>query len=531
MAKLFKFQDLEQPERHDYEPVRTAISSDACTLIVGSNKSQIHVYKRNGSTDTFSLSRHKFSRHSSTSTLTALALEDAGVHAASGDETGALYIWRTDDPNVFLLRKFKVGSIKSISVSRQFLLVSCYDAVKKKGVMALIRKGLNMHDEWNVVKRWDGNFSSCTVSEHGKPLNPHVMYYKCDEIVHEQKPYDSCADKITPLKEMHPWCMRRNIATGLLVFIILVERKMLLWAPNAPNSKESLLQFDLSSDENLKINNSLAMSSVVTSAIYLACIYDGKVHVIKTRRIKDIVEESDNISIDGKGKLNLKSVSGTKIIRNKDTSDPKTVRDVLTEHVKNPGQGMKLSGLPTTDSDRTEKSSKDLGPVSMVPDIISEGSLDRKCADSTDISSTESRNKETFVGFDSTNDAAENEREKRSSQELQGDLPVEVVENLLPKSEIVEEDEEISKPAVLDANSTRYGFEVISQDNKDNGKILKVEKNGANTEGANTHLTPTKIEKEVIHDISDGSSQKYQNEQENILIDEAINQDKFWKLF
>lgn len=118
------------------------------------------------------------------------------------------------------------------------------------------------------------------------------MYYTKGKVVYEKNPTQESETSIIYPQASPPWCMRRNNSTAsLLVFGILTQRCLLLWAPQVVSSNENPMAFKLSSKESLRINQSLVISSVVSSTMFLASIYDGKVHIIRARRTKDLEKE------------------------------------------------------------------------------------------------------------------------------------------------------------------------------------------------------------------------------------------------
>lgn len=104
------------------------------TLIIPNSKSKIQIYQRHGAADQFEISGTTYQEHSDSIEITALDLQDAGIHAVSGDSEGSLHVWRTDSPDSNVQKKFKTGNVVSVAISRQFILVSFLDDKPRKDV-------------------------------------------------------------------------------------------------------------------------------------------------------------------------------------------------------------------------------------------------------------------------------------------------------------------------------------------------------------------------------------------------------------
>lgn len=523
MAELFKFQELGgRYSSTNVSPKVVALSSNALTLIVSDNLNNIQVFQRHGPADPFIFSGNEYSKHKEFGEVTALSLQDVGVHAVSGDCQGGIHIWQTDSPNFNVAKKFEYGRVVSVAVSRQYVLASFYDEKSQSGVMQLIKKGYNLDDQWVSVKKFEGGFfSRCAISEHGKPIVPHIMYYTERKIVYEENPRPGTNSTVSYQQQTPPWCMQRNTATAdLLVFGIVSQRRLLLWAPQVPCNDENPMIFKLSSKDSLRLNQSLVMSSVVSSAMFLASVYDGNVNIIRARRTRDIEREKQTENeITGKRVPDQKKPTTGQ----EEQEGNKTVLQILSEHVKDPTKPLELENIEDVKTEKTEsemggKLSQDNvelnspGPLSVV-DSHSTGNAVFTNSNAGNFSNETDEN-----GIIVTQGGEDNCRNKqlssRNSLEI-SQVEKEVAEGREVGSEGISEnvnDINIYKGAIGDSRSNNDVEDTVCHDG-----------NSRDFEGAD-------LVEEVEKTIADDAL-LLDEERKELNPEEIMRQDRFWSLF
>ena len=289
MTELFKYQEISF-ESSDNIPKLTAISCNALVAIVSTSNNIVRVLQRNAVDEVFRVSEKTFDSHDSD--ISAISVQEAGTFAVSADINGNIHLWRTDSPNNSISYKYEYGSVTCISVSTKYILATFQHKVTGKGKMILIDKGLNMDDNWTVVRELEEECSPCTIAEHGNIANPQIVYYRSPFIVHEQNPLSPMAKTNKLSVEAKPWCMRRNTATRhLLVYEILIDRNVFLWAPMKSSIQENPTVYRMESKDELKINKQVSMSAVASSKIVILSSFDEKLYVIDMRRSDDIRNE------------------------------------------------------------------------------------------------------------------------------------------------------------------------------------------------------------------------------------------------
>lgn len=266
-------------------PIASRISNDARVLIVARSDNTVQVYSRPALTDSFEKTDETYTQHQAK--ITALAIQDGGAQAASGDADGNIHIWLTSDATQFTISQRDQGAVVDLAISEHFLLVSFKGKAGGGGCMQLISKGLNVHDELTIVKKYEGGkYSKCMLSERLKLHELNVAYYHNQTVTYERNPQNDTTEVFDPLEGAKPYCMFRNVACrGTVAIASIVQGYLMLWAPKKPAVEKLNPQFlRLRSDENIVLNNTLSASSVFRGDMFLAAIFDQKLHVIILRK-------------------------------------------------------------------------------------------------------------------------------------------------------------------------------------------------------------------------------------------------------
>ena len=384
MVDLVPIQEISLSGALHHKPTITSISGTSETLLVSSGNTDVHVFQRVGIEEQFKFSGLIYNGHVDDCDVTALALQDTGVLAVSGDSKGHIHLWSTDSTSKTsssaiedgkqssikyiehensVRKQFAAGRVTDLAISRLYILASFYNDETSDGYMVLIRKGLNLEDKWTIEKEYFGVFSKVSLCEYGKPSDIHVMYYSEGKIVYEKAPLKETVKTFREIPNVvAPWCIRRNLATADLVFGIIIQRKLVLWNPSIPFTERAPKAYVLSSIHHLKLNQSLVMSSVIQGKMFLVSIFDNKVCVIRATRIqkpsemlphpendsqcesqdnamKDLENENASVLQDSSISISHTPATTDHISSSLRTHAPKlvptkTVLEVLTDHVE-----------------------------------------------------------------------------------------------------------------------------------------------------------------------------------------------------
>ncbi|PXF48965.1 hypothetical protein BWQ96_01307 [Gracilariopsis chorda] len=262
-------------------PIASRISNDARVVLVARSDNTVQVYSRPALADDFEKTDVTYKQHQAK--ITALALQDGGAQAASGDADGNVHVWLTSDTAQYSFSQRDRGAVVDLAISEHFLLVSFKGKTGSDGSMQLISKGLNVQDEWKVIQKYEGGkYSKCMLSERLKLHELNLAYYHKKSVIYERNPQSDATEVFDPLEGSKPYFMFRNVACrGTVVIACIVQGFLMLWAPKKPAVEKQNPQFlTLRSDDNIILNNTLSASSVFRRNMFLVTIFDQKVHVI-----------------------------------------------------------------------------------------------------------------------------------------------------------------------------------------------------------------------------------------------------------
>ncbi|KAI0559238.1 WD40/YVTN repeat containing protein [Gracilaria domingensis] len=269
-------------------PLVSRISNNSCVLIAALTSGIVDVYNRPCYTAQFEKSEASYTKHQKNGTqVTALALQDGGAQAASGDAQGFLHVWLTSDPTKCTTRQCGYGPVSDVAISSHYLLACFKATAEKDGCMILYKKGLNIKDDWETLKVYEsGKYSKCALSEKLKLKELNLVYFHNKNLIYEKNPHDTDEQPFDLLEGMKPFFVCRNTAClDALVFAALVQRYLMLWDPRHPLTKyKNPFFFKLKSSDRVALNKTSSASSVCDGRMFIVTIFEQKLCLVTLER-------------------------------------------------------------------------------------------------------------------------------------------------------------------------------------------------------------------------------------------------------
>ncbi|CAN8071632.1 unnamed protein product [Agarophyton chilense] len=281
-AILKLFQTIEDGQQGI--PTAARISNNSFVIISALSSGIIDVYTRPCITAKFAKSETSYLKHQKKkSQVTALALQDGGAQAVSGDDQGFLHVWLTNDPTKCTWRQCGYGPVVDVAISNRYILASFKGIDEKDGCMLLLNKGLNIEDDWEKVKVYKpGRYTKCALSEILKLKELNVVYYLNKSLIYEKNPQDADDQPFSSLEVTKPFFVCRNPAClTTMVFAALVQRQLMLWDPKRPAvDGKNPFYFNLKSSEPVAFNKTSSISSVCDGHMFILTILENTLSVV-----------------------------------------------------------------------------------------------------------------------------------------------------------------------------------------------------------------------------------------------------------